>query len=361
MHILHVIDTLMIGGAERMLIEIANASVRRGYKVSVCITRKNGPLNQMLDCRINVYVMNRKKKFDFSGITFFSKLLREIHPDILHVHGRSSCSLILFYCKLLNNNLPLIFHDHYGRIIVNKEIPFWFRYYGYRRINYYIAPFEELREWALKAKIPSQKILIINNAIHINHRIKKEHRRIEKDELIGIFVAGIRIEKGFHILIEALSRMRMKKNLKIYIVGGVRDNDYYLSCLQTAQRSGVLPNLILLGERKDVPRLLSEVDFGIIPSLWESGPLVLIEYIAFGLPVIYTKVGGISRKAEELQIPGAISPDNVEEIQYELEKMMKSSVEERYIRGLISRQAAIEAFNIDKQIEKFFSIYQTIL
>lgn len=39
MRILHVIDSLALGGAERMLVDIANASVSDGHTVSVCVTR----------------------------------------------------------------------------------------------------------------------------------------------------------------------------------------------------------------------------------------------------------------------------------------------------------------------------------
>ena len=44
MNILHIIDSLAVGGAERVLVELANQAARDGHRVAVCVTRSETTL-----------------------------------------------------------------------------------------------------------------------------------------------------------------------------------------------------------------------------------------------------------------------------------------------------------------------------
>src|ERR1041385_2477419 len=113
MHILHVIDGLGLGGAERMLVDIANASVADGHRVSVCITRNATTLVPELDSQIDVLVLNRTRQFTPAATHRLAQWQSARHCDVLHVHLRSSVTFMLLVRALEGLRKPIVFHDHY--------------------------------------------------------------------------------------------------------------------------------------------------------------------------------------------------------------------------------------------------------
>lgn len=360
MHVMQIIDALMVGGAERMLVDISNALVKKGIRVSVCMTRKEGVLKSHLDRSINTYCLKRGSRFDLGGLYRFKEMIQQEKPDILHVHSRSTCALVALYCIILNIRIPLIFHDHCGSVSVDRTIPFWFKLYGKKRIQAYIGVSEESAKWASDAGYPHGNIYVINNAIDLSRYRFNEQIFSNHPFLTGLFVAGIRYEKGLHLLIESMSKISGKEKVKILIIGGVRNQEYYEQCKVRIEELQVKDQFEFIGERIDVVNFICQSDFGVIPSIWESGPLVLIEYIVSGLPVIYTRVGEISNKLLKLHVPGAICPDNLDDLICEMDRLIDLSPVEFKERGRIGRKIAEDGFDISRKIDDFINVYYSI-
>ena len=87
LHVLHVIDTLATGGKERMLVDLANQTVVEGAKASVCITRSGLQMASELNPKIELIVLNRQKRFDFSAMNAFADFVNRSNVDILHCHA----------------------------------------------------------------------------------------------------------------------------------------------------------------------------------------------------------------------------------------------------------------------------------
>src|SRR5262249_47532662 len=92
MHVMHVIDSLCLGGAERMLVDIANATVSDGHRVSACITRDGRDLANELHPAVHLWVLARRKRFEGTALKQFAAIIKEHKVDLLHVHNRSTFS-----------------------------------------------------------------------------------------------------------------------------------------------------------------------------------------------------------------------------------------------------------------------------
>jgi len=357
---MQIIDSLMVGGAERMLVDISNALTQKGIQVSVCMTRKEGALKSYLDPSININCLKRENRFDTRGLFRFKELIQLEKPDVLHAHSRSTCALVALYCIILNIKTPLVFHDHYGRVYVDRTIPFWFKLYGKKRIQAYIGVCEELGKWASGAGYPSENIHVINNAIDLSRYWLNEEDLANRPFLTGLFVAGIRYEKGLHLLIESMSRIAEKEKVKFLIVGGVRDQEYYERCKERITELKLDDRFEFMGERMDIANIICRSDFGVIPSVSESGPLALIEYIASGIPVIYTRVGEISDRLFQLHIPGSIRSDDLDDLICEINRLIDLSPAELKERGKMGRKIAEDEFDINRKIDDFINVYDSI-
>lgn len=363
---MHVIDSLAVGGAERMLIDIANATVRNGHRASVTVTRSGTVLANELDPAVLCSVLNRRKRFQLSAMREMVTLVRNSDVDVLHVHGRSSFSFVALLKLAGLIGPPIVFHDHFGSIETNSAVPTWFRMVGRYACSQYVGVYEKLATWAERAGVASHRIHVIHNALDLN-RIKGAERNVVLQraapdaQKTGIFVAGIREDKGLHVLVEAVADCQNRQSIRIVIVGGDRDRAYADVCRAQISQLGLDEQFEFVGERNDVPSLLQQVDFAIIPSLSESGPLTLIEYLAAGVPFVATRVGAIAQQVEQLSVPEFVNPGNADELRVAIDKLLQLTPEQLNSRGVLGRDVADEFFDIEHAMQKWYQVYEQAL
>src|SRR5437667_7617206 len=139
MHILHVIDGLCLGGAERMLVDIANATVARGNRASVCVTRSSTDMAGFLDSKVPLHVLHRSGRFDLKALRSFAALVKSERVELLHAHGRSTFSMLALLKVTGWLKVPIVLHDHYGTIELDTAIPTWFRFAGRYCLDFYVG------------------------------------------------------------------------------------------------------------------------------------------------------------------------------------------------------------------------------
>lgn len=366
MHIMHVIDSLAIGGAERMLVDIANSTAASGHRASACITRSGRALAQSLRPEVGCWELGRGARLDLRAMRRFANLVSDQAVEVLHAHGRSTLSFLAVLRTLGYIRLPIVLHDHAG-LERDGSVPAWLRAWGNRHIAQYVGVYEKQSSWALRAGIPQGRIHVIGNAIDLE-RVRRvvpvDIRRqfqIDDGSLIGLVVGGIRPEKGIDILLEALARCQCTERLRVLIVGGVRDPIYAAACQAQCTKLGLEGTVRFVGERPDVPELLHAADFALIPSRCESGPLVLIECLAAGLPFVATAVGGVTEQVSQEGLPEIVPPGDVGALAEGIERLAALSTEERQARASLGRRIAAERFDIRQTVHRWHDVYRQAL
>ena len=112
MKILQLIDTLSLGGAERMSVNIANVLAENGIESYLVASRKGGPLQQFLLPNVKYYSLDKKNGLDIKGFYRLIRLVKQIKPDIIHAHSTSVYWAIGL--KLFVRKSKVTWHDHYG-------------------------------------------------------------------------------------------------------------------------------------------------------------------------------------------------------------------------------------------------------
>jgi glycosyltransferase involved in cell wall biosynthesis len=106
-----------------------------------------------------------------------------------------------------------------------------------------------------------------------------------------LFVGLLVRRKGVHDLLEAMARAALPPGVVLQVAG---DGPERAALGAMAARLGLQDRVEFLGFRSDVPRLLAEADAFVLPSAMEQQPLVLIEALGAGKPVVATEVGGVA-------------------------------------------------------------------
>lgn len=158
-------------------------------------------------------------------------------------------------------------------------------------------------------KINKDKVIVLNNCTNINKFNKanynnekielREKYNIRKDEIVILFSGRILEIKGIRELIIAFKKYCKDLNAKLLIVGNAGfgksvTSEYDNEIINISKE--IEDKIIFTGFIKncEIPKLHSIVDISVVPSIWDDpAPLVVIESMASGIPLIVTNSGGI--------------------------------------------------------------------
>jgi glycosyltransferase involved in cell wall biosynthesis len=286
--ILQVIDVLHIGGAEQICILLSNLLKKANYDVSLLLLTGKGAMYDRVDKSVYIYVLNKKSNLDIFSYYQCAKIIKQY--DIIHVHMRYNFKYIKLVKKLFRIKNKLLLHDHFGNIEIDKSIPFLFK--SFFRPHYYIGVSDSLVQWARnRVKIDKKNTYLLLNTVAkvVTENYKNEVRK-------GIvLVANIKPVKN---QLEAI-RMMPYLDTTLTIYGNIQDIVYYNILLQEIENLQVSEKVKFVHGNTNIQVELQKYSIAIMPSLSESGPLVLIEYLAQDLPFVSYKTGEVSSVLEK--------------------------------------------------------------
>jgi glycosyltransferase involved in cell wall biosynthesis len=337
----------------------AKEAPRLGYHAG------NLPTEEKID---GIYT-KRYPFFHFPLIKFFSpsliKAISRSNADIIHIQGFTT----IFNNLLLQNmtrGKAFILTDHglYEALDMIKKKPVirWILTHSYlNRFDQIIAlsntDIKALRTIGYKR----DNITVIPNGIDKNKFLKREKYIIEDGKKTILSVARFDTNKGHMNLIKALSIIRDKEDFKAYFIGAIRDSTYF-SQIQSLVADMNMKDRITIGTSLSDAQLLDcylASDIFVLPSKMETLPLVILEAMHAGLPVIATKVGGIPDVVKDNVNGYLVKPGDAEELADKLLKLLRED-ETRIRLGENSKREA-QKFTWQDLSQQTLDLYNRIL
>lgn len=344
-----------------MLVDIANRSARDGHDVQVCITRHDDDMASELSSQVRLHVLRRTGRYDVAAPWRFAQLLREQRPDVIHLHARTSLPFVALGKLLARAAVPILLHDHFGGIEIDTSVPRYFRV-SRRAIAQYVGVCDQLGDWAKAAGVPEDRVSVIENAIDLDrfrNAAPADLRAVRRDRdvLVGVMVANQHFNKGIEVLLDAVAKCRYRDRIHVVVAGEAPDPAYSRSLHEHRDRLGLAETVSFLGARPDIPELLRAADFALHTSHTESGPLVLVEYMAGGVPFVATRTGSIGKRLSALGLPGFVPPGNSAELAAELDRLLALSPEQRQARAAAAR-ALLERWDLRSVMKRWYELYE---
>jgi glycosyltransferase involved in cell wall biosynthesis len=179
--------------------------------------------------------------------------------------------------------------------------------------------------------------------------------------LVGAMLANLRPEKNHETLIRAMAQSKLaKQQIHVLLVGNDLNDDYSRRCHSLVAELGLQGNISFLGSRSDVASILGAVDFGLLCSVSESGPVALLEYGASQLPFVATSTGQIAAALQQAGVGIFAPPGSPVDYAAALDTLISQSAVERRKAGLRAREVVSELFDLGQQVRLLQSIYQDL-
>ena len=178
---------------------------------------------------------------------------------------------------------------------------------------------------------------------------------IPREAPLLITVGRLEREKGVHLTIEALQELR-SQNVHLLIVGKGREISRLKGLAASAGLSARVHFAGFVGHQK-LPNLYNAADLFLMPTLRQEGhPLVLVEAMACGLPIVASRIGGIPSIVDEGQTGSLIPPGDAKALTKQIDILL--SVPERTrAMGVASRSRAVREFSVEGMITETEEVF----
>lgn len=297
MRVLHIINNLIFGGAEKMLVEMIPAQIE---KIDVKVLLLDGsltPLHQQLISKIgseNIIILSKKSLYNPLFIFRIAPYLKEY--DVVHVHLFPALYYTSAAAMIFGKKAKLIFTEH---STTNKRInSILFKRIDkliYKQYNAIIAITPEVQTMLENNKLAnSENIQVVYNGIDLSKiefatGYNKREYFEDENAIILIQVALFKDEKDQKTVIKSL--LKLPKYVKLLLVG---DGIHRKECEKLVHDLKLEKRISFLGLRSDVPQLLKTADIVIQASFFEGFGLAALEGMAAKKPVIGSDVPGLA-------------------------------------------------------------------
>jgi len=179
---------------------------------------------------------------------------------------------------------------------------------------------------------------------------------VADDALVLVTVANLIAYKGHADLLAALAAINDSLPAGWCLLCAGRDDGYGAELSKIAVSLGIRDHVRWLGERTDVPALLTCADIGILCSHQEGFANSVLEGMAAELPMIVTGVGG-NREAVEDGVSGSVVPAHDPHTLGEAIAALARDPGLRTTMGAAGRRRVAEAFSLDACVGRYMRLY----
>lgn len=379
MVVVHVLNSLMVGGLEKVVVNTCNnLSNSTGYKIYIItLSGEHLDLQTELDEKVTVISLPYKDvsflnflERWFFGVPKMIKILRNMKPQIVHSHLYFQYFLFISICLKLSK----VKAKHFRTIHTSGLF-----YSSKTLINKFRLSVESVASKIFPPNIISiSKVIYDNNETHFNYRKKYNNKLIpngidlskfSKESYSNIDDFFLKIDKSKKI-VTYVSRLDVGKDHLCLLHSWIRVVETDPSAILCLLGDGVLKdelvefvninqineNVLFLGTTNKVAEILSITDVAVFPSQFEGFPLSLLEKMSMSLPVVVSDIAVFKELINPNKNGLMFKMNNPEELSSSIIKLLGNE-ELRFFLGNNAKKTA-EKYDIVDVVNETISYYE---
>lgn len=354
------IPSMSGGGAERVMLALANGLVEKDIQVDLLLNKVDGPYLKYASRKVNIVNLNTSRVLN--SILPLSKYLRREKPDVI-LSAMNYVNIVAVMAQLISgSNTKVVLSEHgnlteskknLGRIkgLVITSLMKW----AYRKSHAIVAVSDGVADaLSNELKISRNKITTIYNPIFSQDIVKRSnelisHPWVGKNALpLVIGVGRLTLQKDFSTLIHAFKQVLVKRECNLIILGEGKLRSELENLIKTL---GLQDNVQLPGFVDNPYAWMSQADLFVLSSVHEGFGNVIVEAMACGTPVVSTDCpSGPSEILEDGKWGDLVPPGNAQLLSQSIIKSL-STPNQKDIKG----RAAF--FSIDRAVNQYLKIF----
>jgi len=364
MRIVNVLNSLAVGGTERLVVGLAQRMAARGHAVALVVLRPQEPDGFSTNLDVVHLNMDGGAASLMGGLWRGVAFLRSFRPDLIHSHNFHGNMLGRAF-KLMDRRTALVSTIH------NVYEGEWARMLAYRLsdrlADRVTAVSEAVAERYVRLKAVSRSnCVVVTNGIETGEFVPDRNRRDAMrqemgvgEEFVWLALGRNTVAKDHANLMQAFGQVwRELPQSQLWIAGGALAGGKK-AYAAFSMPHGALDHMRRLGVRRDIPALLDAADGFVLSSAWEGMPLAVGEAMAMGKPVVATNVGGLRELVGD---SGAIVPaKDSNALAAAMLAMMRRPAAARAELGRAARERILTCFSMDARADEWEALYLSVL
>jgi L-malate glycosyltransferase len=353
MKIAHIVDSMEVGGAEMLVLQMCHLQREQGHTPRVYAVSALGPLGErMLSEGFSVHSNVGRHLSD--SLHSFSHIFRADTPDIVHIHNPTPTIYAAGPARLAG--VPSIISTRHSLAAPPHKMVAELKYAIASRFCDWVVGICDATKDNVKSlhTVPARKIARVYNGAAPLLRAPSDAWPA-KSGFTLVFVGRIEPVKNHPLLLNAF-RMALQSmpELRLWMVGGGSE----LNAMQTlASELGITEQVTFWGQRLDVAPFFSAADAFIMSSRSEGLPMSLLQAFSLGLPAIVTDVGGMAEVVRISQAGIIVSATDPREMSEAIIRLASNAAQ----REKLSEKAIAsfnERFSLQTMVAAYMDLYR---
>ncbi|MGD2049244.1 MAG: glycosyltransferase, partial [Chloroflexota bacterium] len=361
LNVVHIIDSINVGGAQRLLFTLAQAT--RGMPLAMRVVSlrhdTDSPIpDQLASLGVEVVYFPAKRMLSPNRLRRLGGWLRHERPNLVHTHLTYANIVGTMAAKAMGIPVVSTLHNirprKQGRVALALEarVLQW----GAQQI---IAVGQAVAD-AYRQRLAGCFIAIIPNAVAIHRPLELaeiESLRLEvsgsADRPLLVAVGRLTPQKGFEDLLDAFALVCRDYPEAYLVIAG--SGELMPELVNQIQALNLERNTRLLGQWQDVEKLLAAADLYVSSSRWEGLSVATLEAMAAGVAVVATAVGETPEiLTGEMGI--LVPPNDPENLAEALANLLADPNKRRDL-GSKARQHVIAHYEASAWAERILALY----
>lgn len=349
MKITYIIDGLGIGGAERMLLELATRVDARVEVISLSRTEQTQDTAKLLEDRgIRVTRIPKRSKLGFGLVQELKAHLSQSQPDVVHTH--------LFAADVWGERaaralkIPSVSTEH----SVNRDEG-WLKHRlksaGHKRRAAVVAVSPAVERYVREVSAHDPNTRVITNGVD-TERFSPERRAPRENHLL--VVGRLEPAKGHTNLLRALPHVQAHVTVEVVGDGSLRDDLEKLT-----HKLGLEERVHFVGATTDVAGVYDTAVLTVIPSNWEGQGIVALEAMASGCPVVASDVDGLRDVIDAEKTGVLVDTTDPEEFARTLDRVLGDDTLQKNL-SQTARTRVQKEFSVQAMVQSYQQLYEDI-
>lgn len=348
MNVLILTDKLIVGGAETYFCKLENQL--QHPEMTFYYAAGSGELQDKIMNKAHYLELKRDKhRYNLKRLKAF---IRSKEIDLIHANSLRMVLYGIVLKKMTRRSIQLFYTKH-NITWLESKYPYIFSKLLNRFVHRIITVSDFEKESLIQCGVQSEVIKTIYNGVDLNQFVFSEKK---EDQIIKIgILARLSEEKNIELFVEIADKCRHLNHVKFFIGGDGPEKDRVKALIDHYDLSS---HVTMLGGIDKPEDFIREMDVMLLTSKREVFPMVILEAMAVGTPIISIDRGGIKEAIIEGQT-GFLVPHHTIDGFYEKMRILISNPGKYSELSLAARERVEGEFSLERMVHETLAEYSS--
>jgi glycosyltransferase involved in cell wall biosynthesis len=353
MKIAHVVDSMEVGGAETLVLQMCRLQREQGHDPCVYAVTALGALGEKMREEGFAVQANVGKHMSDATRSFFGVFKRS-KPDVVHLHNPTPTIYAAIPARMAG--VPSIVSTRHSLVAPPHNAIMELKYgLAARSCDWVVGICDATTDNIKRVRnVPARKLArVYNGALPLT--LAPSDRLLPKSGFTLIYVGRLAQVKNHALLLDAFrTALSSMPSLRLWMVG---DGSERKILENLATELGIASEVTFWGQQLDVAPFFSAADAFVMSSKSEGLPMSLLQAFSLGMPAIVTDVGGMAEVVRLANAGYIVSTTSAPEMAAAILKLASNETErEKFAANAESTFRA--HFALQTMVDAYMDLYQ---